>query len=78
MLYITTLDDPAVQMEFERQALFTEYEPIVAEGLDKVYIAPAAANYQHVVAKLLKDRGQKKTIRLRLSDNPYRNPSSHG
>jgi len=67
MVYITSLDDPKVKMDFGK-FLYVEYEPEVKANLDKVYIAPAATQYQPYLAKLLCDTNTK----IELSNNPYR------
>lgn len=77
MLYITSLDDPKVKMDFGK-FLYVEYEPEVKANLDKVYIAPAATQYQPYLAKLLCGTNSLgKKIKIELSNNPYRLPTSH-
>lgn len=49
-------------------ALDVEYELNVKDYLDKIYIAPAATQYQPYLAKLLCDTG----VKIDLSNNPYR------
>ncbi|WP_394210209.1 tetratricopeptide repeat protein [Psychrobacter piscatorii] len=70
MIYITSLDKPEVKMEFGR-FLYVEYEPDVKQHLDKIYIAPAATQYQPYLAKLLCDTN----VKIELSNNPYRQTS---
>ena len=67
MIYTTSLDRPEVQMEFGK-FLYVEYEVDVKSHLDKVYIAPAATQYQPYLAKLLCDTN----VKIELSNNPYR------
>ncbi len=67
MIYITSLDRPEVIMEFG-QFLYVEYEADVRSNLDKIYIAPAATQYQPYLAKLLCDTN----VKIELSNNPYR------
>ena len=67
MIYITSLDRPEVKMEFGR-FLYVEYEPDVKSHLDKLYIAPAATQYQPYLTKLLCDTN----VKIELSNNPYR------
>lgn len=67
MIYITSLEDPKVQMSFGK-FLYVDYEPAVKSNLDKVYIAPAATQYQPYLAKLLCDTN----VKIELSNNPYR------
>ncbi|WP_025646489.1 MULTISPECIES: DUF2971 domain-containing protein [unclassified Psychrobacter] len=77
MIYITSLDDPKVKMDFGK-FLYVEYEPEVKANLDKVYIAPAATQYQPYLAKLLCGTNSLgKKIKIELSNNPYRLPTSH-
>ena len=52
MVYITSLEDKRVKMDFGK-FLYVEYEPEVKANLDKIYIAPAATQYQPYLAKLL-------------------------
>ena len=76
MVYITSLDDPRVQMDFGK-FLYVEYEPEVKPHLDKIYIAPAATQYQPYLAKLLCGTNSLgKKIKIDLSNNPYRLPTS--
>lgn len=70
MIYITSLDRPEVQMEFGR-FLYVEYEADIKSHLDKIYIAPAATQYQPYLAKLLCDTN----VKIELSNNPYRQTS---
>lgn len=72
MIYITSLNAPEVKM-VDKKFLFVEYEADVKESLDKVYIAPAARDYQMYLAWLLRD----KDIKIELSNNPFRLPTSH-
>ena len=67
MVYITSLDRPEIQMDFGK-FLYVEYEPEVKANLDKIYIAPAATQYQPYLAKLLCDTN----VKIELSNNPYR------
>ena len=67
MVYITSLDDPKVKMNFGK-FLYVEYEPEVKAHLDKIYIAPAATQYQPYLAKLLCDTN----VKIEPSNNPYR------
>ena len=67
MAYMTSLDDKKVKMEFGR-FLYVEYESEVKSHLDKIYIAPAATQYQPYLAKLLCDTN----VKIELSNNPYR------
>ena len=77
MVYITSLEDKRVQMDFGK-FLYVEYEPEVKPHLDKIYIAPAATQYQPYLAKLLCGTNSLgKKIKIELSNNPYRLPTSH-
>ncbi|MGP5175185.1 tetratricopeptide repeat protein [Psychrobacter immobilis] len=67
MIYITSLKDPEVKMDFGK-FLYVEYEAEVKKHLDKIYIAPAATQYQPYLAKLLCDTN----VKIELSNNPYR------
>ena len=67
MIYITSLKDPKVKMDFGK-FLYVEYEADVKGNLDKIYIAPAATQYQPYLAKLLCDTD----VKIEISNNPYR------
>ena len=67
MVYVTSLNAPEVKI-VDKKFLFIEYEAEVKENLNKVYIAPAATEYQLYLAWLLRDRD----IKIDLSNNPYR------
>ncbi|WP_416376684.1 DUF2971 domain-containing protein [Psychrobacter sp. Choline-02u-13] len=67
MIYITSLKDPKVQMSFGK-FLYVNYEINVKDNLDKIYIAPAAGQFQPYLAKLLCDT----EVKIELSNNPYR------
>jgi len=67
MIHITSLKDTKVKMDFGK-FLYIEYETDVRSNLDKVYIAPAATQYQPYLAKLLCDTN----VKIELSNNPYR------
>ncbi len=66
MMYITSLEDEKVKRQ--EGYIFVEYEPNVKTHIDKVYIAPAATQYQPYLAKLLCDTD----VKIELSNNPYR------
>ncbi|MFP3456689.1 DUF2971 domain-containing protein [Psychrobacter sp. SIMBA_152] len=77
MVYITSLEDKKVKMIYG-EALYVEYELNVKDYLDKIYIAPAATQYQPYLAKLLCGTNSLgKKIKIDLSNNPYRLPTSH-
>ena len=67
MIYITSIDAQEVMMQ-HKKLLFVEYQAEVKENLNKVYIAPAATEYQLYLAWLL--RGT--SVKIELSNNPYR------
>ena len=67
MVYVTSINAPEVNIA-HKKLLFVEYEDEVKENLNKVYIAPAATEYQLYLAWLLRDRD----IKIDLSNNPYR------
>ncbi|ALF60023.1 hypothetical protein AOC03_08205 [Psychrobacter urativorans] len=67
MIHITSLKDPKVKMDFGK-FLYVEYEANVKAHLDKIYIAPAATQYQPYLAKLLCNTD----VKIELSNNPYR------
>lgn len=67
MVYMTSLDRNEVKMDFGR-FLYVEYEADVMSNLDKIYIAPAATQYQPYLAKLLCNTN----VKRELSNNPYR------
>lgn len=72
MVYITSLEDKRVKMDFGK-FLYVEYEPEVKANLDKIYIAPAATQYQPYFAKLLCGKNNMgKKIKIEPSNNPYR------
>lgn len=67
MIYITSVNAPEVMMQ-HKKLLFVEYQAEVKESLNKVYIAPAATEYQLYLAWLLRDTN----VKIELSNNPYR------
>lgn len=71
MIYITSLEDSKVKIEFGK-FLYIEYEADVRDNLDKIYIAPAATQYQPYLTKLLCKSQTKNKVRIELSNNPYR------
>ncbi len=67
MVYITSMNAPEVIMD-SKKFLFVNYEASVKENLNKVYIAPAATEYQLYLAWLLRNTN----VKIELSNNPYR------
>lgn len=67
MIYITALDSPEVQIDFGK-FLYVDYSATVKHNLDKIYIAPAATQYQPYLAKLLCNTN----VKIDLSNNLYR------
>ncbi|WP_114701192.1 type 1 periplasmic-binding domain-containing protein [Psychrobacter proteolyticus] len=72
IVYITSLKNENIRMEFGK-FLYVEYEPEVKAHLDKIYIAPAATQYQPYLAKLLCDTN----VKIELSNNPFRLSTSY-
>ena len=70
MVYVTSINAPEVNIA-HKKLLFVEYEAEVKENLNKVYIAPAATEYQLYLAWLLRDTD----VKIELSNNPYRQTS---
>lgn len=70
MIYVTSLDAPEVNM-MDKKSLFVEYEAEIKENLNKVYIAPAATEYQLYLAWLLRNTD----VKIEISNNPYRQTS---
>lgn len=70
MIYITSVNAPEVMMQ-HKKLLFVEYQAKVKENLNKVYIAPAATEYQLYLSWLLRSSDAK----IELSNNPYRQTS---
>ena len=67
IVYVTSINAPEVIMQ-HKKFLFVEYKAEVKENLNKVYIAPAATEYQLYLAWLLRNTD----IKIELSNNPYR------
>ncbi|ABE74136.1 DUF2971 domain-containing protein [Psychrobacter cryohalolentis] len=67
MVYVTSINAPEVNIA-HKKLLFVEYEAEVKETLNKVYIAPAATEYQLYLAWLLRNTD----VKIELSNNPYR------
>lgn len=67
MVYVTSIKAPEVMMQ-HKKLLFVEYQAKVKENLNKVYIAPAATEYQLYLSWLLRDSD----VKIELSNNPYR------
>jgi len=67
MVYVTSINAPEVNIA-HKKLLFVEYEAEVKENLNKVYIAPAATEYQLYLAWLLRNTD----VKIELSNNPYR------
>lgn len=67
MIYITSINAPEVMMQ-HKKFLFVEYQAKVKDSLNKVYIAPAATEYQLYLSWLLRDT----KVKIELSNNPYR------
>ncbi len=70
MMYITSLEDKRVEIVYGK-ALYVNYEVNVRDHLDKIYIGPAATEYQPYLAKLLCDTN----VKIEPSNNPYRQTS---
>ena len=67
MVYVTSINAPEVIMQ-HKKLLFVEYKAEVEDNLNKVYIAPAATEYQLYLAWLLRNTN----VKIELSNNPYR------
>lgn len=68
MIYLCKIQDHLVQMNFDNQQLFIEYNQNVKENIDKVYLGSEAKNYEPFVAKLLDNPSK-----VHISNNPFRN-----
>lgn len=67
MCYITSLDDPYVQMDFDKKWLYVEYKIPIKNYVSNVYIATGAKGYYPFIVKLLGD-----SSKVKLSSNPFR------
>lgn len=68
MIYLSKIQDKLVQMNFDNQQLFINYNQKVKDFIDKVYLGSEAKNYEPFVGKLL-DIPDK----VHISNNPFRN-----
>ena len=72
MIYITSLDNEKVQLDWESKQVYIEYEPEVKAHLDKIYLSPGALIYEDFFRRELDDPNNPKK-RVRISSNPFRN-----
>ena len=72
MIYITSLDNEKVQLDWESKQVYIEYEPEVKAHLDKIYLSPGALIYEDFFRHELDDPNNPKK-RVRISSNPFRN-----
>ena len=72
MMYITSLDNKKIQLDWESKQVYIEYEPKVNDYLDKIYLSPGALIYEDFFRHELDDPKNPKK-RVRISSNPFRN-----
>lgn len=72
MIYITSLDNEKIQLDWESKQVYIEYEPEVKAHLDKIYLSPGALIYEDFFRHELDDPNNPKK-RVRISSNPFRN-----
>lgn len=72
MIYITSLDNKKVQLDWESKQVYIEYEPEVKVHLDKIYLSPGALIYEDFFRHELGDPQNPKK-KVRISSNPFRN-----
>ena len=72
MIYITSLDNKKIQLDWESKQVYIEYEPKVNDYLDKIYLSPGALIYEDFFRHELDDPNNPKK-RVRISSNPFRN-----
>ena len=72
MIYITSLDNEKIQLDWESKQVYIEYEPEVKAHLDKIYLSPGALIYEDFFRHELDDPKNPKK-RVRISSNPFRN-----
>ena len=72
MIYITSLDNEKIQLDWESKQVYIEYEPEVKAHLDKIYLSPGALIYEDFFRHELDDPQSPKK-KVRISSNPFRN-----
>ena len=72
MIYITSLNNEKVQLDWESKQVYIEYEPEVKAHLDKIYLSPGALIYEDFFRHELDDPQNPKK-KVRISSNPFRN-----
>lgn len=72
MIYITSLDNEKIQLDWESKQVYIEYEPEVKAYLDKIYLSPGALIYEDFFRHELDDPKNPKK-KVRISSNPFRN-----
>ena len=72
MIYITSLDNEKIQLDWDSKQVYIEYEPEVKAHLDKIYLSPGALIYEDFFRHELDDPKNPKK-RVRISSNPFRN-----
>ena len=72
MIYITSLNNEKIQLDWESKQVYIEYEPEVKAHLDKIYLSPGALIYEDFFRHELDDLNNPKK-RVRISSNPFRN-----
>ncbi|KLT72157.1 hypothetical protein PL75_09645 [Neisseria arctica] len=67
MIYITSLSDDKIRINWENSQMYVEYEPDVKTHLDKMYLSPGARNHEDFFRKILEDKAK-----VCISHNPFR------
>jgi len=72
MLYICDLiNDNRIRADWNNRQMYIEYEPLVRDSLDKIYLSPGAEPYADFFKRSLPDLAR--SGKIRRSQNPFRN-----
>jgi len=72
MFYICDLiNDNRIRADWNNRQMYIEYEPLVRDSLDKIYLSPGAEPYADFFKRRLPDLAR--SGKIRRSQNPFRN-----
>lgn len=76
MVYVTQMDCELIKYDEKINRIYIDYEPSLMEHLDTIYLAPKAKDekmvFEYLCAKGQDVRGNKKSVRIKVSKNPFR------
>ena len=76
MVYVTQMDNDLIQYDEKINRVYIDYAPSLMQYLEKIYLAPKAADektvFEYLCAQGKKHGVNSKGVKVKISQNPFR------